>query len=247
MTRGVHLNSPSGRTIMTARADQSARPPGPWTQRIPFMVTDTSAHAPLPPVQTNVPLCVDLDGTLVSTDTLYECLLLLIAKNPLYLFVLPLWLWRGKAFLKREICRRVELDVTRLPYHAELLDRLQKEHRAGRPIVLVTAADRSVARKVAEHLGLFSEVFASDGLTNLSGRRKLDLLVRRFGARGFDYAGNAAPDLHIWREANKAIIVCASGRLLRNAAGRLLRRERSGVRLRAPGANCGGDCAATSG
>jgi hypothetical protein len=70
---------------------------------------------------------VDLDGTLVQTDTLYECLLLLLAKNPFYLFLLPLWLWRGKAYLKQEICRRVDLDVERLPYHPELVARLQEE------------------------------------------------------------------------------------------------------------------------
>jgi len=181
------------------------------------MVADSPTHVVLPAVQRAIPLCVDLDGTLVQTDTLYECLLLLLAKNPFYLFLLPLWLWRGKAFLKQEICRRVDLDVERLPYHPELVARLQEEHRAGRPILLVTAADQSIARKVADHLGLFSGVCASDGATNLSGARKLELLVRQFGVRGFDYAGNARPDLHIWREANKAIVVCAGARLTRKA------------------------------
>lgn len=187
------------------------------------MIANSPTHVASPAVQRATPLCVDLDGTLVQTDTLYECFLLLIAKNPLYLFLVPLWLWRGKAFFKQEVCRRVDLDVERLPYHPELLTLLQEEHRAGRRIILVTAADQSVARKVADHLGLFDDVWASDGVTNLSAARKLERLVSQFGARGFDYAGNAGPDLHIWPHANKAIVVCAGARLTRKArtAGRV--------------------------
>ena len=151
------------------------------------------------------PLCVDLDGTLVKTDTLLETLLLLLKKNPLYLLMLPLWLRRGKAHLKREISRRVELDAASLPYNEAFLDYLQAERAAGRKLVLATAADRRIATQIAEHVGLFDEVVASEGGTNRSGGGKLELLKERYGA--FAYAGNADVDVEVWRGAHEAVVV----------------------------------------
>ena len=166
-----------------------------------------------------VPLCVDLDGTLVKTDLLYESVLALIKSMPLYVFLIPFWLLRGKAYLKRAVCRRVELDVAALPYHAELVEYLRAEHGRGRKIVLATAADRGVAERVAAHVGVFDEVIASDGCTNLCGRHKLEAIEGRFGARGFDYAGNARVDLKIWRRCRGAIVVNPSPGVIGRAAG----------------------------
>jgi hypothetical protein len=56
---------------------------------------------------TTAPLCVDLDGTLVLSDLLLESFVLLIKRNPFYLFLVPLWLLRGKSVLKAEIAARV--------------------------------------------------------------------------------------------------------------------------------------------
>jgi hypothetical protein len=69
----------------------------------------------------NVPLCVDLDGTLLRSDLLHESVLALLRINPLYLFLLPLWLLKGKAVLKREIASRVSVDPALLPYDPEVL------------------------------------------------------------------------------------------------------------------------------
>src|SRR5262245_59326047 len=70
---------------------------------------------------TQVPLCVDLDGTLIRSDMLWESLVRLLRKNPLWLAVVPIWWMRGRACLKQQIARRVELDVATLPYHEPFL------------------------------------------------------------------------------------------------------------------------------
>ena len=44
-----------------------------------------------------VPLCVDLDGTLIKTDLVWESLLRLLKQNPLFIFAAPVWLLRGRA------------------------------------------------------------------------------------------------------------------------------------------------------
>lgn len=155
----------------------------------------------------NVPLAVDLDGTLVSTDLLWEGIFLLLKKNILFVFMLPVWLLSGKAHLKQQVADRVTLDTSRLPYRAEFLAFLRGEHLSGRTLVLVTAAAEPMAKAVASELGIFSAVHATSGATNLSAKRKADLLVERYGQQGFDYAGNDRDDLPVFDAARQAIVV----------------------------------------
>ncbi|MGH7320990.1 MAG: UbiA family prenyltransferase [Candidatus Rokuibacteriota bacterium] len=173
------------------------------------------SHHPVQPTPPSVPLAVDLDGTLLRTDVFWESLVALLRRNPLLLALLPYWALRGRAALKHEVARRVSLDVARLPYHEELLAFLREEHRGGRPLALTTAADGSIARRIADHLALFSRVFASDGRVNVKGDGKLEALRDAYGDRGFDYAGNARADLPVWRGARAAILVGVSGALSR--------------------------------
>jgi 4-hydroxybenzoate polyprenyltransferase/phosphoserine phosphatase len=163
-------------------------------------------------------LVVDLDGTLVRTDLLIEALLMLVAHAPLTSLLVPLWLLRGRAAAKREIASRAKLEISSLPYREELCAYLRKEASRGRRLVLATANDELVATEVAQHLGFFERVIASDGVTNLKGTKKRDRLVREFGDRGFDYAGDARSDLDVWSSARHAIVV--GGERLRAAAAR---------------------------
>jgi len=161
----------------------------------------------------SVPLCVDMDGTLIRTDMLWESVARLLKKRPLDVLAMPFWLLRGRAFLKRKIAERVEVDPANLPYHQEFLEYLREERVRGRQIVLVTASDDAPAKIVAGHVGLFSEVLASNGKFNLRGANKGRTLVERFGKRGFDYAGNSPVDLPVWQEARRALVVNADERL----------------------------------
>ncbi|MEE7546094.1 UbiA family prenyltransferase [Xanthomonas sp. Kuri4-1] len=160
--------------------------------------------------------CVDLDGTLLRSDVLYESLLALLSRNPLYLFLLPFWLLRGKAAVKRELASRVVLPPETLPYDERVLEALRTTPQ--RPRVLCTASDRLLVQPIAEHLGLFEDVIASDGDHNLAGHRKADALVARFGERNFDYLGNGTVDLQVWRRAGGAIVVNGGEGLARAAA-----------------------------
>jgi len=164
------------------------------------------------------PLCVDLDGTLIRSDLLLESLLLLLKRNPLYLFAAVLWLFRrGKAGLKEQIAARVTLNPAALPYNTELLAWIQTERDSGREVWLCTAANERLATQVAQHLKLFDGVMASDARNNLAGQHKADQLVERFGRGEFDYCGNERRDMAIWRCARAAIVVNGSGALERDA------------------------------
>ncbi len=166
------------------------------------------------------PLYVDLDGTLIATDLLHESLLKLLRVAPLALLQLPLWLARGKAVLKREVASRVDIDVTTLPYRAEVLALALNARAEGRRVVLATASDAKFARNVADHLGIFDNVIASDGQQNLGGAKKLEAIKTDAGGRPFTYVGDGSVDLRIWREAKSAVVV-GSSNMLAWRAGRL--------------------------
>ena len=152
-------------------------------------------------------LVVDLDGTLVKTDLLLESLVALLKQSPRYVFYLPFWLVKGKAYFKEQIARRVSLDIDALPYREDVVEYLRAQHAQQRVIVLATGADIQSARQIADYLKLFDLVLASDGITNLSGVAKRNRLVSEFGEKGFDYVGNDRLDLVIWASARKAILV----------------------------------------
>ena len=156
-----------------------------------------------------IPLCVDLDGTLIRSDLLYEGLARLSRERFFLLIQAPFWLSRGKAGFKREVANRVALEPSSLPYDERLIEFLRGEKSRGRRLVLVTASDLRWAEQVAAHLELFDEVMGSDGSTNLAGETKARALVERFGDKGFDYAGNGATDRPVWKKARRAIAVNA--------------------------------------
>lgn len=160
-----------------------------------------------PPTTVSRPLCVDMDGTLVKTDTFAQALLLLVRTRPASLLAVPGWAKRGLAAFKQKVAHEVQLDPAALPYHSGLLAFLKTEKAAGRPLILVTASDRKPACAVAAHLGLFDDVMASDGIVNLKSSRKRAALVERFGEKGFDYAGNATDDLVVWESSSEIIAV----------------------------------------
>ncbi len=157
----------------------------------------------------SVPLCVDLDGTLIKTDLFAESMVRLLKRNPLYIFLIPFWWMKGRAFLKFQLGMRVQLDVAALPYCEPLIEFLREEHRRGRPLFLATASDRKLAQPVADHVGLFDDVLASNGEHNLRGTRKLQAMEQRFGPAAFDYAGNSSVDYPVWEGSRQAIVVNA--------------------------------------
>jgi len=161
-------------------------------------------HDTAEPEDRRLPLCVDLDGTLIKSDSLFDAVCLFMRQTPAQFWRLPVWLAGGRARLKAEVARRAPLDAARLPYNAALLHYLQAEHRAGRQIYLTTGADGPLTGRVAAHLGIFAGELASDGATNLTNGKKLERLRERIG--DFDYIGNSRADLPLLANARHAML-----------------------------------------
>jgi 4-hydroxybenzoate polyprenyltransferase len=175
------------------------------------------------PAGRDLPLCVDLDGTLLASDTLYEAALALIRSCPLALFSILLWIFCGKTYLKSKIAAESPLDVTLLPVHEEFLRFLEHEFQQGRRLVLATATHRRFAERIADRFGIFSEVVATDDTRNLRGKTKSGVLCERFGSGGFDYAANAFTDLPVWEDASEVILVNGSASLNKTLTRRRIR------------------------
>lgn len=186
----------------------------------------------IPPETPTRTLAVDLDGTLVRGDTLWDSVCVMAGRRPASLLALPFWLIGGRARLKERAARQGEPDVERLPYREEVLSLVRERRAAGARVLLATAADQVMAYKVVKHLGLFDGVIASDGTRNMKGETKAEALRREMKGEPFDYVGDSDADLPLVGAAEGVWLVEPSGRLRQAAedAGKLrgVLRERRG-------------------
>lgn len=152
---------------------------------------------------------VDLDGTLIRTDVFFESIIKFIKQNPFRIFQIFFWILHGRSFAKERVAQLVELDIKYFPYETELIDYLKKQKKQNKTIILATAASKTYANKIAEHLGIFDKVIASDEKINLKGKNKLSVIQKIVGGEEFIYAGDSSADRPIWKEACSNIFVNA--------------------------------------
>lgn len=162
-------------------------------------------------VKEQLPLYVDLDGTLIKSDVAQELLVQLIARPDLWRTARSA-MTSGRAGLKRFLSENLDFDASTLPYTEAVIDYIKVEKAKGRRVVLATAADQIVADQVAEHLGLFDGIIASTPDVNLKGDAKL-AAIQADADGEFEYLGNASPDLVIWKDATRVGVVNASRRV----------------------------------
>ena len=157
------------------------------------------------------PLCVDLDGTLVKTDTLVEAVFALIRHNILFGSKSDLALKKVVYILRIKFSRTLSLILEFLAlYYSDVLDLIKMNEQEEELLYSQPQSPHKIAEAVSAHLGLFSSVFASDDKHNLKGEAKAAFLVERFGQKGFDYIGDSRHDLAVWRNAERAYLVNAS-------------------------------------
>ncbi len=160
-----------------------------------------------------IPLYVDLDGTLIKTDLLFEGLFLLLRQNPFYLFLIPLWLIGGRAKLKSEVASRTTIDVDLLPTNPKFLAFLNEQKQQGRPLILISASDQHAVEAITKRFSLFDEAIGSDGNINLKAKAKLERIQQHCSNNEFAYAGNSSADIPVWEHATEVIKVNCSGEL----------------------------------
>jgi hypothetical protein len=121
--------------------------------------------------------------------------------------LLRLWFTKGGGMAKDSLVSKVTLSPERLTYNRGVVALCQKAKAEGRTVILATASPQILAQRVADHLGCFDLVLGSDATVNLKSQAKAQALVDRYGAGGFDYAGNSMQDLAVWKQAHTAYLV----------------------------------------
>lgn len=162
-------------------------------------------------------LAVDLDGTLLRSNILYESFWSSFGRDWKSPLTAAVALLQGRAALKQHLAGTSRIDAASLPYDPAVIDYVRDWRQRGGQTALVTASDQSIADQIAAHLDLFDEVYGSTGTENLKGPVKADFLQSRFGAGGFTYMGDSPADLPVWRLAAKAVTVNAAPALRQKA------------------------------
>ncbi len=161
----------------------------------------------------SIPLCIDLDGTLIKEDTTQIAALKYGGWNPFKWLQIGTWfLYKRHAYMKEKLAQHINLtpeDWTIIP---SMLQLIKEETKAGRKIFLVSATDIKFAKAVAND-PLCQDYFstettiASEGTVNLRSAEKAKCLVKKFGEGKFIYAGNSTHDLPVWFKGVSPIIV----------------------------------------
>lgn len=151
------------------------------------------------------PLCVDLDETLILTDTFYTGLTHLVREQPLKIPRLLLQFIHGRAAAKTWLTQHLSFSPAALPYRAALVDYLRREKAKGRKLYLVSASAEAWVKAVAGHLGFFDGAYGSTARLNLKGHNKSTFILQHI-APAFVYAGDSFADCAVWARAQGAIL-----------------------------------------
>lgn len=154
----------------------------------------------------SLPICVDLDGTLIRDEVTFVALKKYLKESPSHIFCVVLWLLRGRAYYKSKLAQYIDIDPAELRYNINFINYLRDQKIQGRRIILVTGASVFYANKIANHLKIFDEVFATEDRVNLIAKTKAVKLSQKFGG-DFIYAGNSNQDIPVWKICKKAILV----------------------------------------
>ena len=178
------------------------------------------------PLRTDIPLCVDLDGTLIRSDMLYESFIYVLKQKPWLVFLLPVWLLKGRLYLKQKLSQlSAGGDFSKwIPLQRDFLDFLKQQKQAGVTLVLVSASDQNLVDEIARRVDIFDESVGSQNV-NLKGSRKLQFLQEKY-PDGFGYAGNSKVDVPVWQGAEYSIGVNCSEATVQLASSQGIEFER---------------------
>lgn len=163
----------------------------------------------------DIPLIVDLDGTLIKINSLHEALVQLSSRKPLHALRALLMLRRGRAAFKAAVAEQMLPDAKTVPFNEAVVEVINRARAEGRRIYLATAADRRFAEAISDDMELFDGIFASEDGVNLKGEAKAGRLADAFGAHGFDYIGNDTSDIPVWRISRRALVFGVPSRVKR--------------------------------
>lgn len=155
-------------------------------------------------------LIVDLDGTLLKSDLLYECFWSAFSKNWKIPFLAIYFLIKGKTYLKSFLNDQSCLNIKNLPYNEKVISYIIEFKKNNGKVALISASEHELVVNISKHLKIFDYAFGTRSNLNLKGINKLNFIQKQFPLTPFIYMGDNSSDLPIWIKADRAITVNAS-------------------------------------
>ncbi len=162
-----------------------------------------------------LPICVDLDGTLIRNDISRETSLKFVRKGIVSIFKLICWSYYGIAYTKYRVSQYIDIIPSELNYNSNLLMFLKIKKRKGHQLFLATGSTVKYADQIADYLKIFSGVFASNQNNNLVAKNKAQKLEQVFGNKGFIYVGNSIDDIPVWEKAKQCLVVSPNSKVIK--------------------------------
>ena len=163
----------------------------------------------------NIPLIIDLDGTLTKSDTLVESAIIFIRKKFFNVFLIIGWLLKGKIYFKNQLIKQVQINPKDIPYNKDVLSFVLNERKKRNKLILCSGAHKDQVKLIFNYFNFFDDYYGSSEDINLVGKNKSNFLVENYGKNNFDYIGNSFIDLDVWKESRNIYLVNVSNRLKR--------------------------------
>lgn len=149
----------------------------------------------------NVPLVLDLDGTLLRLDSSrYFLKKACLAGDANILAAV----WKGVPWLKAYLASRYAHTLAPRHWNEAVINLAASYREHGAEVWLVTASHVLLAKKVFQQFSFLTAYAGSTKRQRLKGAAKARWLTARFGAGGYDYAGDCANDVPCWNSARIA-------------------------------------------
>ncbi len=151
-----------------------------------------------------VPLFVDVDGTLTRADISIESFVVYARQGLGHVLRLIVWLLMGRALAKTLVARQRRIEPARLPYRPEVIDLITAAKQEGRPVILASASHWTHIRRIARHLELDDAIIGTKGRANRKSKGKLAAIRDEIGEDApFDYVGDSRADVCLWQAARQ--------------------------------------------
>jgi 4-hydroxybenzoate polyprenyltransferase len=155
----------------------------------------------------DVPLCVSCEHALLKTNIFQEAIFLFVKKNPLYIFLLPIWFLRGRSALIQQVSEGVRINWRTVPFCERVVERMRAAHDGNRQVFLLTSMPKIWACELSAEFAYSKTIFIGERNNETSAEDAVSNLTNLFGSRGFDYIGEGRRDLDICESARRALIV----------------------------------------
>lgn len=163
-------------------------------------------------------LIVDLDGSLIKTDLLYEGFLSFFKNDLLAPFkCLYILMFNGLPALKKYIYLNSNISLETLPFNENVIKYIYewKKENDGK-VILCSASWHEYLKEISSSLKIFDDFYGTKN-KNLKGIAKLKK-IRKEGIFNYDYIGDSKDDFVLWKNAKTAIIVDGKKKIRKKAA-----------------------------